>query len=144
MKFTRNARIVRGHLDAAPAAGVFFCLLIFVLLTSLVYTPGVRIHLPQASGDFTGVDGPSVAVAMDANGWLYFENQVIEQPALLDRLRDKVRNSTQPVTLIIAQDKDVTVEKQMALYNAARAAGIKDILYEVRTNRFDFDAGTPP
>jgi hypothetical protein len=41
MKFPRNARIFRGQLDAAPFAIVFSCLLLFLLLSSLLYTPGV-------------------------------------------------------------------------------------------------------
>ena len=36
---------------------VFFCLLIFVLLSSLVYNPGVLINLPPASSGPAGVDG---------------------------------------------------------------------------------------
>lgn len=40
MRFARNARIFRGQLDAAPFAAVFFLLVIFMMLGSLVYTPG--------------------------------------------------------------------------------------------------------
>ena len=39
MKFPRNARIFRGHLEIAPFASVFFLLVIFVSLSSLMYTP---------------------------------------------------------------------------------------------------------
>ena len=60
MKFPRNARMFKGHLDAAPLASVFFCLLIFVLLASLIYTPGVRIELPEAITGAPAVSGPTV------------------------------------------------------------------------------------
>jgi biopolymer transport protein ExbD len=73
MKFPRNARIFRGQLDAAPFATVFFLLVIFLMLGSLVYTPGVRLNLPTGE-NLPGTDRPSVAVAMDANGRLYYEN----------------------------------------------------------------------
>ena len=49
MKFPRNARIFRGQLDAAPFASVFFLLVIFVMLGSVLQTPGVRVDLPQAA-----------------------------------------------------------------------------------------------
>ena len=55
MKFPRNARIFRGQLDAAPFAIVFFLLVIFLMLSSLVYTPGVHIELPVADG-LTGTE----------------------------------------------------------------------------------------
>jgi len=67
MKFPRNAKIFRGHLDVAPFAGVFFLLVMLMMLASLVYTPGARLELrlPRADG-LPGTDKPSVSVAIDA------------------------------------------------------------------------------
>src|SRR5512138_2187267 len=76
MKFPRNARIFRGQLDAAPLALVFFLLVIFLMLGSLVYTPGVRLQLPVTEG-LPGMDRPSVSVAIDASGRVYYQNQVV-------------------------------------------------------------------
>ncbi len=45
MRFPRQAKIFRGQLDAAPVAGVVFLLVIFMQLNSLLYTPGVLVHL---------------------------------------------------------------------------------------------------
>jgi len=45
MRFARHARIFRGPLDAAPLAGVAFLLILFLVLTSLVYTPGALVKL---------------------------------------------------------------------------------------------------
>lgn len=45
MRFQRHAKIFRGQLDPAPVAGVFFLLIIFVVLGSLLYTPGVLVEL---------------------------------------------------------------------------------------------------
>ena len=47
MKFPRNAQIFRGQLDAAPFASVFFLLIIFVFLSGLLYSPGIRVQLPR-------------------------------------------------------------------------------------------------
>jgi biopolymer transport protein ExbD len=47
MKFARQAKIFRGPLDAAPVAGVVMLLVIFMLVSSLLYTPGVLIQLPN-------------------------------------------------------------------------------------------------
>jgi biopolymer transport protein ExbD len=47
MRFARHAKIFRGPLDAAPVAGVLLLLMMFMLLSSLVYTPGVLIALGQ-------------------------------------------------------------------------------------------------
>src|SRR3974390_677116 len=97
MKFTRNARIFRGQLDAAPFAAVFFLLVIFMMLGSLIYTPGARIELrlPRASG-LAGVDKPPVSVAIDADGRLYYQNQFIEENALRERLQEATPKSSDP------------------------------------------------
>jgi biopolymer transport protein ExbD len=47
MRFARHAKIFRGPLDAAPVAGVVLLLMMFMLLSSLVYTPGVLVELGQ-------------------------------------------------------------------------------------------------
>lgn len=45
MRFARQATIFRGPIDPAPVVGVFFLLVIFVLLDSFLYTPGVLVKL---------------------------------------------------------------------------------------------------
>jgi biopolymer transport protein ExbD len=123
MKFPRNARIFRGRLDVAPFAAVFFLLAIFLLLSCLVYTPGVRLELPVASG-LPGTDRPTVAVAIDAQGRLYFENQWIEEAALKTRLKQIVAGAREPLELMVQADKAVTYEQLLRLTLLARDAGI--------------------
>ena len=125
MKFNRNARIFKGQMDAAPVATVFFLLVLFMLLASLVYTPGVPIHLPEADG-LAGTDKPTVAVAVDAKGHLYFQNQPIEEDALRNRLRMAVRNSTEPLALVVEADKAVSYEILVRLTLLAKDAGISE------------------
>jgi len=125
MKFPRNARIFRGQLDAAPVATVFFLMVIFVMLGSLVYTPGVHIQLPVAEG-LPGTDKRTVAVAIDANGQLYFQNQWIEEKELRKRLRKEVENSTEPLALLVQVDKSVSYEKILRLTLLASEVGITE------------------
>jgi biopolymer transport protein ExbD len=127
VKFQRNARMVRVGLDAAPFAIVFFLLVIFLMLGSLVYTPGVRLDLPAAEG-LPGMDRPPFAVAVDANGRVYFENQLIEEDQLRARLRQAARDSVEPPTLVVHADKAVTTEMLVRLVSLAREAGIQNAL----------------
>jgi len=123
MKFPRNARIFRGELDAAPFATVFFLLILFVMLSSMVYTPGVRLELPTAN-DLPGLDKPAVKVAIDRNGHFYFESQIIEEEELRSRLQQAVQASADPLTLVIYADKAATREMLMRLTMLARDVGI--------------------
>ena len=123
MKFPRNARIFRGRLDAAPFAAVFFLLAMFLLLASLIYTPGVHVELPLAD-DLPRTDKPTVAVAVDTNGRLYYENQAIAEAELKTRLREAVQHSAEPLTLVVQADRAVTYERLIGLTLLARDAGI--------------------
>ena len=128
MKLPRNARIFRGRLDAVPVATVLFLLLLFVMLLSLVYTPGIRVPLDlPAADDLPGTDKQTVAVAIDANGQIYFENQPVEEPELKARLGKAVAQAREPLTLIAQADKAVRYERLIGLRLLARDAGIKEM-----------------
>jgi biopolymer transport protein ExbD len=127
MRFPRNAKVFRGQLDAAPFAGVFFLLTLFLLLASLTYTPGVRLQLPAAP-DLPGTDQPSLAVAVDPAGQFYFENQLVQADELKSRLQTAVKKSAAPLTLVVQADKAVKYEALVNLTLLARAVGIKDAL----------------
>jgi len=125
MTFPRHTRLLRSQLDAAPVASVFFLLVMFMMLASLIYTPGARLELqlPGANG-LPGTDKPTVSVAVDADGRLYYENQWLEEAALRRRLQAAARKSPEPLTLVVHADKTVSYDKLMRLTLLAREAGI--------------------
>jgi len=127
MKFPRNARIFRGQLDAAPFVAVLFILALFLMISSLVYTPGIHVQLPVADG-FPGTDKPTVAVAVDRNGRLYYENQGIEETDLKLRLRKAVSESPKPLVLVVEADEAVPYSQIVRLTLLARDAGIGEAL----------------
>ena len=132
MRFPRNLRIFRGQLDPAPLAGVFFLLVIFLLLSSsLVFTPGVRIHLPEAT-DLPGTANPTVMVAVDESGQCYFQSQVIERAELAKKLAQAAREAKEPLTLVIQASKNARYEVLVELGLLARQAGIKEALLATR------------
>jgi len=137
MRFARNTKIFRGQLDVAPFAGVFFLLVIFLLLnTAMVFTPGVPIQLPDAlfNGDdsLAGSPNRTVVVAVDESGHFYFENQVIGREQLRERLQSAVSESRQPLTLVVQADKKVKIEELLPLWLLARSAGVKEIIQATR------------
>jgi len=143
MKFPRNARIFQGQLDATPFASVFFLVLIFVLLGSRLYTPGVHVELPQADQELGGTDHPTITVAVAKDGRLYYENQEIVKDALEQRLREAAAQS-HDLTLVVHADKDVTYENLVGLSLMAGKAGIYDLLFAIRPRVFSrSDAAKP-
>jgi biopolymer transport protein ExbD len=127
MRFPRNARISKGSLEAAPWAAVMFLLIIFIMLCGLLYTPGVRVQLPMAD-ELPGIDGPSIRVAMDSAGRLYYRNQVIDENALVQTLSEFAKAAPEKPTLVVEADKQATYDQLIHLTRLARKAGIENAL----------------
>ena len=142
MRLPRNARILRGHLDATPYAMVFFLLVIFLMLATLQYTPGVRLSLPAAS-DLPGTDNPTVTVAIDVNGRLYFQNQLVNPEDLREQLHLAATKSARPLTLVVQADKSAPYNDIIQLTLMARDAGIHDALLATLPRMVTPAAGKP-
>ena len=132
MRFPHQAKIFRGQLDAAPFVGVFFLIIVFLLLNSgLVFTPGVPIQLPEGV-NLPGTDKPTAVVAVDESGHFYFENQACDEARLRERLQAAVERSRVPITLVVQGHKDARHGVVVRLSTLARAVGIREMLLAVR------------
>ena len=132
MRFPRSIKPFRGQLEMAPFLSVFFLLAVLLMFgSSLVFTPGIPIDLPE-SADLPGAANPTLAVAVDADGHLYFENQIIEETRLRERLAAAVDQSKEPLTLIVQADQQVKHKYIFQLALLARGVGIKDLYYASR------------
>ncbi len=132
MRFPHQTKIFRGQIEAAPFIGVFFLLVIFLLLqSSFVFTPGVPIQLPEAD-QLPGTDNPTVAVAVDGTGNFYFNNQLCDEARLREQLSAAVSASHEPVTLVAQFHRDTRMEVLIRLTALARAVGIREVLQAVR------------
>ena len=69
-----NIRPFHGRLDVAPFIGVLFLMLPLLLFhTSIVFKPGIEVDVSlPVSSQQTDVNDPSLAVAVDASGIIYF------------------------------------------------------------------------
>jgi len=131
MKFPRTAKILRNQLDVAPFAAVFFALLIFLLLAALLPVSGLRMNLtPPSADDLPGVGRPVVAIAVDSQNRLYFENQLVTEAVLKTSLAAAAKGAHTPLTLVIHADKAVSYDElaHLALLARAPEIGITNLL----------------
>ena len=133
MKFPRNAKLLRTPFDMAPFAAVFFLLVIFLLLGALLPAPGLSLQLPKfdvtgTASDLPGANKPSVAVAIDANGRLFYSSQLVTEEQLKTNLVRAVTSSRTPLTFVIEADESVTNGELIHIVLLARDAGFHDVL----------------
>lgn len=144
MKFPRNARIFRGQLDATPFVTVFFLLVLFLMLGSRLYAPGVRLNLPSTGDvDLPGTDQPTVSVAVTAAA-LYYKDQLVSERELSNGLYAARQSVSQPLALVVEADKDVTYERLVHLLMIARGAGITNFVGATLPRPFESRNESPP
>ena len=131
MKFPRNSKILRSQFDVAPFAAVFFLIVIFLMLGALMPVSGLHMQLnPPAADSLPGVNGRTVAMAVDSAGRTYYENRLVNESQLKTSLRVAVASRPEPLTLVIHADRSVTYEQLTHLSLLARepSIGITNIL----------------
>ena len=129
MKFPRNAKLLRSPFDMAPFAAVFFLLVLFLLLGALLPTPGLSLSLPgTGSSSLPGTNKPTVAVAIDSSGRMFFGSQMVTESQLADQLRRAAANSRVPLTLIIQADQLISYGQVVRVALIASNSGINDQL----------------
>jgi biopolymer transport protein ExbD len=128
MRLPRNAKIFRGQLDAAPFAGLSFLLLMFLVLQSkLVFTPSIRVDLPEVPLDLPGTANSTVVVAIDKFGQIYYESQAVTNLTdLRNRLHVAVHKSREPLTLEVQADRSANFDITLPVLSLASEAGFRE------------------
>jgi len=136
MKFPVHAQVITGRLDPAPFLSLLAVVILFLLVhTMIVFTPGVKVDLPS-DGAWPGVTGPTLSVAVDAAGQLYYENQMVPIEQMQERFAAAAADATGALTLIIQADASVDFQRVVQLSGIARTAGIPEVVLATRANAF--------
>jgi biopolymer transport protein ExbD len=112
------------HIDVINMVDVFLNLLIFFMLsTSFISSPGIKINLPHGKGDVLIKPKGDIRLAIDAQGAIFYDKKQIKLSELKATLEEIARKA--PDTLvIIAADKDVLHGRVVQVMEAARSAGL--------------------
>ena len=107
-------------------------LLVFFLLTSpFVMQPGINIRLP-ASPFSGGARFDAMVLSVTHDGWYFFNDERCSDASLEAAFRRVVEQSEQVRPLIIEADERVSHAKLVTAWNAALAAGIKEVSIATR------------
>ncbi len=90
-----------------------------------------RIDLPIYNG-LPGTTNGIVVVAVNLSGQLFFENQLILEQPLRQRLIEAVQRARTPLSLVLQADREIPYETILHLGSLARQAGLAEILLATR------------
>jgi len=121
MKLTRRLTFLRGPVDTAPLANVILLLLIFFMLGStFVLQPGIKVELPRSSWDFAVPAqshivtilleperrDPATGQALPRAPFLFLNDEIMNLPDLEARL-ERLGKDHPGQTLVIKADREV-------------------------------------
>jgi biopolymer transport protein ExbD len=118
---------------------VFLLLLFFVLNSSFVMVPGVKVDLSKSTMELTSTF-PTLVVTVARDDLLFFNDQPVTMDKLEQTLRDAVQQG-RGHELIIKYDQQVSHGTEMQVMGAATRAGITTSIIAVRPEASA--AGTP-
>lgn len=115
------------HIDVINMVDVFLNLLIFFMLsTSFMSSPGIKVNLPHGKGDVMLKPEGDVRIYIDAKGDIFYDKKPVDLNQLRTILEEIAR--TAPDTLvIIAADKDVLHGRVVDVMEASRSAGLNKL-----------------
>ncbi len=123
MKFRRRNR-VHSPPDLTPLIDVVFLLLIFFMIsTSFVDNPGIKVNLPKANSDVIKKETSDIRVSVAKNGSIVVDGQKIEINQLKKIFSDAADSSKQ-TTVIIKADKYAVHGRVVEIMDSAKEAGI--------------------
>lgn len=133
MRFRRSMKVERGELgtiDIAPMIDVVFQLLIFFMLTSsFVFQPGIKINLPKAvTSEIVGKQTSVITITEE--NVIYFEKKAVNMDELKAQLQ---MSSSSDKPVLIRADKRAYIGRIVEVWDLCRTLGISQV--NVATNQ---------
>jgi len=124
MKFKRRVFIEKGHLDIAPLIDVIFLLLIFFMLTSsFIFQPGIKVNLPKAiTSEIIHME--NLILVIDKNNKVYVEDRAMTDEELRSML-NIARQKSQPV--LIKADRRASLGEVVRIWDLCRQESIDKV-----------------
>ena len=131
MKFKRHIKMERGSLttiDIAPLVDIIFLLIIFFMLTSsFVFQPGIKVNLPKAiTSEVLGQE--SIIVTVTGENLIYYNGKLVTMQQLKDNLKI---HSERP--LLIKADRKAALGRVVEVWDICRGLGIGQV--NIATNQ---------
>ena len=125
--WVRKKRSDDGNLDMTPLVDVVFLLIIFFMLsTTFIVLPGIKIDLPKVSAQKIELEKTEIVLTVDDSGDLYFDQQPVDMEQM--RLRLNAIASENPRTLVLLKgDRSAHYGPVIDVLNAIRTAGLNRI-----------------
>jgi biopolymer transport protein ExbD len=121
-----------ARIEIIPLIDIMFFLLAAFMLVSLSMTHMKRVplNLPTASTGIADAKTPPWQIAVDANGVVTWESQIVTPSEITARL--KASGATGETRVLISADENARHKQVLGVLNAVREAGVEKVSFESR------------
>ena len=113
-----------SDINMVPLIDVMLVLLIVFMITAPLLTHSVKIDLPKAASQPNEEKPETIALAMDGEGQLFWNNAPLAAEVLKEKLAGAAAQQPQP-ELHLRADQNTRYQKIAEVMSAAREAGIE-------------------
>jgi len=132
MRFKRRVSLEKGNLDIAPLIDVIFLLLIFFMLTSsFIFQPGIKINLPKALTSEV-IQRENLIIVITEDSSVYIDERAIDKEELSSRVKIAAQQSK---PILIKADRNASLGRVVELWDLCRVEGIQKINIATTQNR---------
>lgn len=132
MKFRRHMELEHGlkQIDIAPLIDVVFQLLIFFMLTSsFVMQPGIKVNLPKAVTSQV-IEEENLVITVSSENVIYINEKVVSLNELKDLLNRFVKKGK---AILIKSDRRASLGRVVEVWDMCRESGISQV--NIATNQ---------
>ncbi len=124
MKFRPEGRRSSPRIEIAPFVDVVFLLLIFFMLTStFIVAPGLKIKLPKARTKEIQREKREISIAITRDGTIYYEGRKVDLKELERELRKFSKRGLNPL-IVIKADERTYHGRVVEVMDTAKQAGL--------------------
>ena len=112
-----------ADINVTPMVDVMLVLLVIFIISAPMFSSAVRLELPKAQAPAAPQQASTVALAIDAEGTVYWNNEALAMPTLAARMDEASKLSPQP-ELQLRADKNTRYEVVAQVMAAAQTHGL--------------------
>lgn len=122
--------------DITPMVDVVFLLLIFFMLsTTFIVSPGIKINLPQAKAESVRHEKKDLRVKINAKGTIFFgEKRVESSDELMREFRESAKSDADSLVIIEA-DEETAHKYVVSVMDSAKTSGLRRLAIATKPSR---------
>jgi len=124
MQFRSRPRRDDARIEITPLVDMVFLLLIFFMLsTTFIVTPGIKVNLPKSSAEKVTRDKQEMRVVVTRENKVFLEKRLVTMPELEQSFRQVAAKNSQ-VMVIIQADAQAFHGRVVEVMDSAKVAGL--------------------